>query len=192
MLGLKTATDPSWIHQVELHLEEVLLDHAHCEKKAARTALNLICAYDDRGDPLCRELEQIVVEELEHFRLVLELLARRGIVYRRLKPSSYGKKLGELIRSREPERALDRLLVAGLIEGRSCERFAILKESLADAELADFYASLFESEAGHHAIYLQLAHGFVPAAEVVARFDWLAEKEAEIISRGEPLTRIHS
>lgn len=192
MLGLKSATDDRWLAQVDANLEAVLIDHAHCEKKAARTALNLIGAYDVDDDFLCRELEAIVVEELEHFRLVLELLKRRGIAYRRLKPSAYGKKLNALVRSREPARAVDRLLVAGLIEARSCERFAALRDHISDAELSHFYGSLFESEARHHAIYLRLAQGFAPAAEVAERLDWLAEREAEILVASDPRVRMHS
>ena len=107
-----------WLAQVDAHLDEILIDHAHCEKKAAGTALNLIFAYVEDQE-LCREMAFIVNEELEHFQMVLDLLNRRGIRFRRLKPSSYGRELNDLVRKQEPQRAVDRLLVAGLIEARS-------------------------------------------------------------------------
>ena len=130
-------------------MDEVLIDHAHCEKKAAGTALNLIFHYVEDLE-LCREMTKIVNEELEHFHMVIELLQRRGIRFRRLRPSQYGVKLHELVRKSAPERAVDRLLVAGLIEARSCERFQALTEHVDDTELAEFYRGLFESEARHH------------------------------------------
>ena len=141
MLNLASDTPRRWLAQVDAHLDEVLIDHAHCEKKAAATAMNLLFAYVD-DEELCREMSDIVVEELEHFRLVLDLLGQRQIRFRRLKPSSYGRRLHELIRGDEPQRAIDRLLVASLIEARSCERFAQLRDHLAnsDAELAEAQA----------------------------------------------------
>lgn len=144
MLHLKAPTDERWLAQVDANLEEVLIDHAHCEKKAAGTALNLIFHYVENRE-LCREMTEIVNEELEHFHLVLDLLERRGIKFRRIKPSQYGSRLHELVRKSEPERAVDRLLVAGLIEARSCERFQALAGHVDDAELAEFYRSLFET-----------------------------------------------
>lgn len=191
MLHLQIPTDARWLAQVDAHLDEVLIDHAHCEKKAAGTALNLIFHYvEDRE--LCREMTAIVAEELEHFHLVLELLDRRGVKFRRLKPSQYGRKLNDLVRKQEPQRAVDRLLVAGLIEARSCERFQALAEHVADADLASFYRGLFESEARHHATYTRLAKHFAPEEVVDARLAELYAAEAAIIAAGEPLPRMHS
>jgi tRNA 2-(methylsulfanyl)-N6-isopentenyladenosine37 hydroxylase len=191
MLHLKSETSGRWLAQVDTGLEEVLIDHAHCEKKAAGTALNLIFHYVENRD-LCREMTEIVNEELEHFHMVLDLLARRGIRFRRLKPSSYGRELNDLVRKQEPQRAVDRLLVAGLIEARSCERFHKLAGHVQDAELAEFYGSLFESEARHHTTYTRLAKDFAPEEVVLARLDELATAEAAIIERGEDLPRMHS
>jgi tRNA-(ms[2]io[6]A)-hydroxylase len=191
MLHLKSPTDARWLAQVDEHLDEVLIDHAHCEKKAAGTALNLIFHYVENIE-LCREMTVIVNEELEHFHMVIELLERRGIAFRRLKPSQYGRKLNDLVRKTEPEKAVDRLLVAGLIEARSCERFQALAEHVDDAELAEFYQSLFESEARHHTTYTRLARHFAPEEEVDRRLEELYEAEAEIIGEGEPLARMHS
>jgi tRNA-(ms[2]io[6]A)-hydroxylase len=191
MLRLKSSTAPWWLATVEENLAEVLIDHAHCEKKAAGTAMNLIFAYVDRVE-LVRPLSEIVDEELDHFRQVLDLLDARGIRFRRLVPSSYGRQLNELVRKQEPARAVDRLLVAALIEARSCERFALLKDRLADRALANFYASLFESEARHHATYVQMAKLFDRDSAVDARLEELSEAEAAIIDRGDPLARMHS
>jgi tRNA-(ms[2]io[6]A)-hydroxylase len=123
---------------------------------------------------------------------VLDLLEKRGIRFRRLKPSQYGAKLHALVRKTEPERAVDRLLVAGLIEARSCERFQALAEHVADTELADFYRSLFESEARHHTTYTRLAKHFAPEEVVEARLEELYDAEAAIMAEREPLARMHS
>ena len=191
MLHLQSPTHERWLRQVDANLDEVLIDHAHCEKKAAGTALNLIFHYvEDRE--LCRETTEIVQEELEHFHLVLDLLERRGIRFRRLKPSQYGRKLNDLTRKQEPQRAVDRLLIAGIIEARSCERFQALSEHVDDAELSTFYRNLFEAEARHHATYTRLAMHFAPETEVMRRLDELAAAEAAIVADGEPLARMHS
>lgn len=191
MLHLQSATAKRWFDQVDNHLDEILIDHAHCEKKAAGTALNLIFAYVENKE-LCQEMTEIVNEELEHFHMVLELLEKRGIPFRRLKPSSYGRKLNDLVRKQEPHKAVDRLLVAGLIEARSCERFQSLAEHVDDEELATFYQSLFESEARHHTTYTRLARHFAPAEEVSKRLEELYAAEAEIVAEGEELPRMHS
>jgi tRNA-(ms[2]io[6]A)-hydroxylase len=191
MLHLKAPTDDSWLAQVDANLDEVLIDHAHCEKKAAGTALNLIFHYVEDIE-LCREMTEIVNEELEHFHMVIDLLNRRGVRFRRIKPSQYGSRLHALVRKNEPDRAVDRLLVAGLIEARSCERFQALADHVSDPELATFYRSLFESEARHHSTYTRLAKHFAPEAVVEARLAELYDAEAEIMSEREPLARMHS
>jgi tRNA-(ms[2]io[6]A)-hydroxylase len=191
MLGLHCSTTQRWLDQVDQDLEAVLIDHAHCEKKAAGTAMNLIFTYGAHVE-LSREMADIVVEELEHFRLVLDLLERRGIVFRSQKPSNYGRQLQELVRKDEPHRAVDRLLIGGLIEARSCERFSLLREHVTDRELSEFYGSLFESEARHHSTYVRLACLFDREEVVRKRLQELAEAEAEIIQRGDDLPRMHS
>ncbi len=191
MLSLQSQSAARWLAQVDKHLDEILIDHGHCEKKAAGAAMNLLFAYVDRVE-MCRKLSGIVNEELEHFNLVLDLLARRGIRFRRLAPGGYGRKLNDLVRKLEPARAVDRLLVAGLIEARSCERFDLLRQHIKDAELAAFYGSLFESEARHHSTYIRLAKEFAPEEAVNTRLKELATAEAEIIATGDPLPRMHS
>lgn len=191
MLRLLSDTSARWLQQVDAHLEEILIDHAHCEKKAAGTAMNLLFAYVDCED-LARAMTEIVREELEHFNQVLDLLARQGVKFRKLTPSSYGRQLNDLVRKQEPAKAIDRLLVAGLIEARSCERFDLLRQHVADRELAAFYDGLFESEARHHATYVRLAHHFAADEVVRARLAELSAAESEIIARGDALPRMHS
>ncbi|TWT83340.1 tRNA-(MS[2]IO[6]A)-hydroxylase (MiaE) [Planctomycetes bacterium CA13] len=193
MLHLKTASQKRWLTQVDANLEEVLIDHAHCERKAASTAMNLINAYTENRD-LCHEMKRIVEEELEHFEMVLALLDQRGIVFRRLAVGPYGRRLNQLVRPSEPLRGIDRLLVASLIEARSCERFSLLADHIRDrdAELADFYESLFESEARHHSTYVRLAEHFAPRETVRERLDQLSASESEIIREGSSLVRMHS
>ena len=191
MLHLQSETDGRWLGQVDEDLDAVLIDHAHCEKKAAGTVLNLMFAYVENVE-LCREMTEIVNEELEHFHQVLDLLERRGVRFRRLKPSTYGRRLNDLVRKQEPHRAVDRLLVAGLIEARSCERFQKLSEHVDDAELATFYRSLFESEARHHTTYTRLAKEFAPESEVMTRLDELAVEEARLLGESEDPPRMHS
>ena len=191
MLSLQSASDARWLAQVDAHLDEILIDHAHCEKKAAGVAMNLLFSYVDHV-PLARAMTEIVTEELAHFHLVLDLLERRGIRFRKLSPSSYGQRLHAIVRKEEPARAVDRLLVAGLIEARSCERFAVLRDHVADAELQEFYGSLFESEARHHAMYVRLACDVAPEETVRERLHWLAAEEAAIIAQGDPVARMHS
>jgi len=191
VLSLKSPTADRWLDQVDADLEAVLIDHAHCEKKAAGTAMSLIFAYGQHVE-LARELSEIVVEELEHFRLVLDLLEARGIRFRPLKPSAYGSRLSELVRKGEPQRAIDRLLIGGLIEARSCERFSLLRDHVSARELAEFYGSLFESEARHHSTYVRLAKLFAPEEEVHQRLEELSAEEARIIAEGDELARMHS
>jgi tRNA-(ms[2]io[6]A)-hydroxylase len=124
--------------------------------------------------------------------MVLDLLKTRGIAFRRLKPSNYGRQLNDLVRKLEPQRAIDRLLVAGLIEARSCERFDLLRKHIEDAELADFYGGLFESEARHHSTYVRLAHNFGTDEAIQQRLAELAASEAAIITEGDVLPRMHS
>ena len=191
MLNLQADTPDRWLNQVDEDLEQVLLDHAHCELSAARTALNLMVAYV-LYEPLTVEMTRIINEELDHFHQVMDQLHRLDIDFKRQQPGHYGKRLNALIRNEEPMRVVDRLLVAALIEARSCERFSLLRDHIRDPELAEFYGSLFESEAGHYATYVQLAKDFMPAELVDERLAELGKEEAEIILEGYPRARMHS
>lgn len=191
MLHLHSTSPDRWLLQVKQHLADVLIDHAHCEQKAASTAMDLMFDYVE-NEELCREMTDIVREELDHFGLVRKLLQERGIRFLRLKPGTYGRKLKELVRRQEPQRAVDRLLIAALIEARSCERFVLLRDHLEDPSLQAFYGSLYESEARHHATYVRLAKHFSDDHSVSMRLQELAVLEAAIIEEGCELPRIHS
>jgi tRNA 2-(methylsulfanyl)-N6-isopentenyladenosine37 hydroxylase len=191
MLSLHVSTPPRWLTQVESRLDLLLIDHAHCEKKAAGVAMNLLFSYVEH-EKLTRAMTEIVQEELDHFHRVRAILDRRGIRFYKLSPSAYGLRLHELVSKQEPQRAVDRLLVAALIEARSCERFGLLRDHLLDRELAHFYGSLFESEARHHSTYVRLAGHFQPEEAVRTRLAELAEAEGRIIAAGEDQPRMHS
>ena len=191
MLHLHSSSTEGWFQRIEHHLDEVLIDHAHCEHKAAATAMSLLGSYIEHRE-LCEEMNRIIEEEMEHFFLVLDLLAKRNIRFRIQPPGNYGRELNKLIRNNEPQRAVDRLLVASLIEARSCQRFDLLSKHISDPELAQFYASLFESEARHHTTYVRLAKLFASADEVKNRLEELSAAETEVIARGHPLPRMHS
>jgi len=193
VLNLAAPTAPGWIESALADLDAVLLDHAHCEKKAAGTAIRLLFRYPDQAflhDPLSR----LAREELAHYEEVLRELARRGLAMRRQKPSPYAGRLISLVRSDEPNRLVDTLLVCALIEARSCERFGLLAEAVDDPKLRALYSGLLASEARHHQIYVDLAVTVRAGdrAGVRARLGELAEAEAAILadSRGSP--RMHS
>jgi tRNA-(ms[2]io[6]A)-hydroxylase len=191
MLNLAEPTDPAWVARVEPHIDELLVDHAHCEKKAAAAALKLLFAYPHHRflqEPLAR----LAREELGHFERLLGLLDRRGVRYRSLRPSPYGARLHALVRHAEPERAIDVLLVAALIEARSCERMRLLAEGLADRALAGVFADLLACEARHHGLYLGLALRLGEEAAVRARLGELAEAEAAILREPAPFPRLHT
>ncbi len=191
MLHLHSSSPERWLGQVERSLPEILIDHAHCEQKAATTAMDLMFDYVQH-EAICDSMTEIVREELEHFGMVRALLKRRGIRFRGQKPGSYGRRLKELVDRQEPRRAVDRFLVAALIEARSCERFSLLRDHLRDPELQSFFGGLFESEARHHATYVRLACLFATDALVYQRLEELAAAEAQIIAEGCSLPRIHS
>lgn len=194
MLHLQSASTQRWLAQVDSSLDEILIDHAHCERKAATTALNLMNSYAEDME-VGREMTTIIEEELEHYWLVINLLRDRNIVFRRLQPGPYGRQLNTLVRIHEPHRAVDRLLIAGLIEARSCERFNLLRQHFRNRDnvLADFYEGLFESEARHHANYVRLAENFCADRNVVReRLAQLSTAESAIIDAGCELPRMHS
>jgi len=191
VLHLFHATPPEWGAKAVEGLDAILVDHAHCEKKAASTAVNLIFRYPNEPQ-LLRPLSELAREELEHFERVLDLLDRRGLVYGRQRPSSYPGKLLRAVREEEPARLLDTLLCCAYIEARSCERMKLLAEALPRGEVRDLYTSLLASEARHHRLYLDLAETIDDPAAVRARRDAIGRHEAEVIRSLPPEPRLHS
>lgn len=191
MLHLHSTSPDRWLQQVDANLNTILIDHGHCEQKAASTAMHLMFEYVENDD-LVATMSEIVTEELEHFHMVLKLLKEREIRFIKLKPGTYGRKLKDLCRRQEPYKAVDHLLIAAIIEARSCERFLLLRDHLQDSELSEFYGSLYESEARHHATYVRHAMQYGPEDEVSARLEELAAAEATIVAEGCELPRVHS
>jgi tRNA-(ms[2]io[6]A)-hydroxylase len=191
MLNLAEETGPEWIERAVRSLDEVLLDHAHCEKKAAGGALRLLFSYPNQ-DFLQMQLAELAQEELSHFQQLLGLLERRGVRFERQKPSPYASKLHARVRPKEPHRLTDLLLTCALIEARSCERMKLLSEAPIGEELKAFYKDLLASEARHHQVYLELACQVEPEDRVRARLVELARDEAEILREPGPDTRLHS
>lgn len=170
--------------------DEVLVDHAHCEKKAAAQAMSLVSAYPD-DVPLVRSLSRLAHEELRHFRQVFELMAARGLALGRDGGDPYAQELRKHVRTTPEGRRMDRLLVCGLIEARSCERLELLGEALTDEELRRFYLRLAQAEAGHATLFVDLAKLAAPAEAVEARLDELLDVEAAIVERLPVAPRIH-
>lgn len=191
MLHLAADTPEAWVHAVNADVDTLLLDHAHCEKKAASTAMNLIFRYGDKPE-LLRALTAIAKEELEHFELLMDVLERRGKTVERLSPSPYAGRLLTAARKTEPERLVDTLLCCALIEARSCERMKRLSEGLDDPDLRELYRGLLASEARHFQVYVDLARKLVPTEDVTTRLKELAVHEAgTLVGHDEPL-RMHS
>jgi tRNA-(ms[2]io[6]A)-hydroxylase len=195
MLHLAEPTAEGWASWAVEHINDVLLDHAHCEKKAASTAMNLIFRYQDKR-PLMAPLSRLAREELAHFELVLEHLEQRGIAFGRQEPSPYAAELMRVVRRDEPLRLLDTLLCCAMIEARSCERMQLLAEALADRDpdLAKLYAGLLASEARHHASYLDLirALGLIDEEGLRVRLDEVARHEASVIATAPTQARMHA
>jgi tRNA-(ms[2]io[6]A)-hydroxylase len=193
MQVLAQATAPSWTEAARRVPSQILLDHAHCEKKAASTAVGFIFRYPDRA-PIVDAMSKVAREELLHFERVCSELKRRGETLRRLAPSPYGGELYKMVRSWQPAKLIDELLVSALIEARSCERFALLADALENEEpgLAALYRELGPSEARHTSLYLDLAATCAPRAEVEARLATLAAREAAIVASPAATVRLHA
>ena len=190
---LAAPTPAAWVDYAALHWRELLVDHASCEKKAASTALSLMFAYsDDRR--LTSALSRLAREELRHFEQVQRLLDRLAIPHVRQKPGRYGAGLRRAVRSSDPGRKLDLLLVGALIEARSAERFELLVPRL-PGPVAELYATLERSEARHFELYLALAReadessGDVESAQRLAA---LAAREADLATEPDGTFRFHS
>lgn len=192
MPRLHVRTPPSWADPLLPHLDELLVEQAQLEKKAAAGALAFLFRYPDERD-FARPLSQVAREELTHFELATTLLERRGITRRKLRPGPYAERLVECVRAGEPERLLDQLLVSAVIEARSAERMFVLSQALRgiDDEVAAFFASLVASEARHQSLYLELARRRFDEVIVGARLEEVLAHEARVLSLSKGLPRLH-
>lgn len=174
MLGLKLPTDPRWVNLAEKDLAEILTDHAYCEQKAASTCISLIQSYPEKEE-LVNKLAPIVTEEWSHFRLVLEKLRQHDLKLGKQRPDEYVKRLQEFkSKGGRKEVLVDRLLMAALIEARSCERFRLLSEGMHQEEFRTFYREFMISEAGHYRVFTDLAKLYSENGSVRTRWqEWL-------------------
>ncbi len=183
VLGLELPTDPRWVNIAEKNIEDILVDHAYCEQKAASSCISLIILYPEL-DQLVDMLTPVVAEEWSHFERVIEELRKRGMKLGRQRKDEYVEKLNAVVRkggSRQ-EQLVEKLLINALIEARSCERFRLLWKEIADEELSKFYYELMVSEAGHYKNFLSLAKHYMDPDQVETRWRELLKQESEIIS----------
>ncbi|GEO04971.1 tRNA 2-methylthio-N6-isopentenyl adenosine(37) hydroxylase MiaE [Adhaeribacter aerolatus] len=183
ILKLKLPTDPRWVNIAEKNIEDILVDHAYCEQKAATSGISLIVKYPDKTK-LVEEMTALVAEEWSHFERVMEELKKRGFGLGRNRPDEYVVELSKHIRKgdKRERQLMDHLLVNALIEARSCERFKLLWKNIQDEGLQKFYYELMVSEAGHFVSFVKLAKEYMPADVVDARLQELLKIEAEIIA----------
>ena len=188
---LYSVSSDAWIKLALSNPNEILIDHAHCERKAAGVAIQLMFRYPAEPN-LAEVLSPIAREELEHFEKILYFLKSKGIELKSMQPPPYGSQLAKNVRKDEPMRMLDSFLVAGIIEARSHERLSILALNSPDPSSKELYQSLLESEARHFGIYWKLAQSKFNKEETSKRLEQLLRKEDEILSNTFNLPRVHS
>lgn len=192
MLGLKLPTDPRWADIAKKNIEDILVDHAYCEQKAASTAISLIVTYPEYSE-LVTAMTALAREEMGHFKMVHEKILERGYTMGWDRKDEYVIKLREFFPkggSRSTQ-LVHRLLIAGLIEARSCERFRLLSEELEDPELSKFYKDLMVSEANHYTMFLKFARKYGDRESVDKKWQDLLEYEAGIMKAFSKKESIH-
>jgi len=183
-------TPDEWIKSALLHPEMLLIDHANCEKKAASTALNLMYRYVSDFE-LLHKMSRLAREELRHFEQVISIMEARNIVYHQETASRYAAELRKPVRTFEPARLIDTLIVGAIIEARSCERFEKLAPHL-DEELQKFYLSLLKSEARHFQDYLDLAKKAAGSENIDDRVELFLRRDKELVNSEDECFRFHS
>ena len=181
-LGLELPTDPRWANIAEKNIEDILVDHAYCEQKAASSCISLIIQFPER-EKLVEILTPVVAEEWAHFELVIEHLRKRNFSLGKARKDEYVVRLSEVMKkggSRD-EQLVERLLMNALIEARSCERFKLLWKNLKDEELKRFYYDLMISEAGHYHNFIELAKEYMNETHVEKRWKEFLKQEADIM-----------
>lgn len=181
MFKLKLPTDPRWANIAAENISEILTDHAWCEQKAATNAITLVTMLPEFPN-IVTELLEIAQEELTHFQQVHQLILQRGYALGRPRKDDYVNDLFKfIVQGTREDFIIDRLLFAAMIEARSCERFKVLTENIADAELRDFYRELMISEANHYTTFIQFARELGEPEKVAKRWEEWLEYEAKII-----------
>ncbi|MFM7486229.1 MAG: tRNA-(ms[2]io[6]A)-hydroxylase [Cytophagales bacterium] len=184
VLGLTLPTDPRWVNIASLQIEDILVDHAYCEQKAASTCISLIVQYPEKAK-LVEKLSPVVAEEWNHFERVLAELRKRGFMLGPQRKDEYVEKLSAVVKKggNRDQQLMEKLLMCALIEARSCERFRLLWKQIEDVQLSEFYHELMVSEAGHYKNFLSLAREYLPADEVDTRWRELLQLEGAIVSK---------
>lgn len=192
MLGLKLPTDPRWVNIAEKNIDEILIDHAYCEQKAASTAISLIVSFPEFSD-IVQKMTELVQEEMSHFKMVFDLLQEKGITMGRDRKDEYVIELMKFFPKggSRVDQLTHRLMYAALIEARSCERFRLLSEHLEDKKLARFYRKLMISEAGHYTLFLGFARQYGDEKTVNEKWQKLLDYEASIMEKLSKKERIH-
>jgi tRNA-(ms[2]io[6]A)-hydroxylase len=190
MIELEPSSE-TWVQAAIADVATLLIDHAHCEKKAASTAVRFLFKYPE-WPRLQMAMSRLAREELVHFERVLAELRERGVAYRALASAGYAAELFALVRAGATERRVDEMLVCALIEARSHERFERLTRAVPDAALAKFYRDLGEAEARHGELYVELAREAAGGGNVEARLCELAGREAAIVARPHQPLRMHA
>ncbi len=183
-------TPQAWLDAAVQNIEILLIDHAHCERKAASSALHLLYRYPDK-ERLLVPLARLAREELKHFEQVLSIMRAKGYVFVGLKGSRYAHGLLQHASTAEPARLVDTLIVSAFIEARSCERFYALSNQLRDAELTEYYRFLLRSEARHFQDYLQLAEHY-GQQDLTDRLNYFRHYEKQLIEQSDVEFRFHS
>lgn len=186
---LACETPDRWVETALQHQDIMLIDHANCEKKAASTALNMIYRYVDKFD-LLNKMSRLAREEMRHFEQVIAIMKKRGVDYIQLSSARYAGGMREGLRTHEPEKLIDSLIIGAFIEARSCERFAKLAPHL-DDELKDFYLSLLKSESRHFLDYLGLAEKYA-SSSINDRIAYYAGLEKNLVESPDQEFRFHS
>ena len=192
MLGLKFETETSWAEIAENDLQQILTDHAFAEQKAASNAVSIIINYSEETQ-MVQAMSEIAIEEMEHFKMVHELMIARGMVLGREQKNDYAKHLHEFFpkTNDRTDALIQRLLIAALIEARSCERFKVFSENLDDKELSDFYKELMISEANHYTTFLGFARKYQDRKIVDKKWDGLLAYEAEFMKNRGKKAKVH-
>jgi len=192
MLGLQFETSTSWAEIAKDHLSQILSDHAFLEQKAASNAVSIIINYSEETE-LVKEMSNIAIEEMQHFKMVHLLLVKRGFVLGREQKNDYAVKLQNFFQKTKDrtDALIQRLLIAALIEARSCERFKIFSENMEDEELKKFYKNLMISEANHYTTFLHFAREYQNREIVDAKWNALLQFEAEMMKERGTLAKIH-
>lgn len=192
MLGLKLPTDPRWANIAEKNIEEILTDHAYCEQKAASSAISFIILYPEKTE-LVEAMAALSREEMEHFQMVHERIVARGLELGRPRKDEYVKQIADFFSKNvsRDQRLVQNLLIAALIEARSCERFRVLSENIEDKELAEFYRDLMVSEANHYTMFLKFARQYGGREKVDAQWNDLLTFEAEVMKNLGKEEKIH-